>query len=269
MATVVVTGSTKGIGRGLAEEFIKRGHNTVICSRNLADVERVARELDALGDGNCTGITCDIIDKAQVQALWDHAVQAFGTVDYWINNAGHATSRHEVHKVAEDMTTTIITSNLLGTTFGSQIAIAGFRKQGSGNLYNMLGGAFDGKFLIPNMGVYSSTKAAIHLLSKYLVKENKDQNILIGMISPGMLITENWFEEQKELSDAEWQEIKPQLDMMCDYVDTATPWLAEQILANTVSGKRIAWMTGGKMLRRFVRTKLFGQKRDMFSRYGL
>ncbi|MDP7041658.1 MAG: SDR family NAD(P)-dependent oxidoreductase, partial [Gammaproteobacteria bacterium] len=49
MATIVVTGSTKGIGRGLAEEFIKLGHNVVICSRNLTDVERVARELDELG----------------------------------------------------------------------------------------------------------------------------------------------------------------------------------------------------------------------------
>ncbi|HJP04247.1 MAG: SDR family oxidoreductase [Gammaproteobacteria bacterium] len=269
MATVVVTGSTRGIGRGLAEEFIKLGHNTVICSRKLADVENVTRKLDALGDGNCIGTACDTTDKAQVQALWDHAVQAFGTVDYWINNAGRATSRHEVHELPEDLTKTIITGNVLGTTFGSQVAIAGFRKQGSGNLYNVLGGSFDGKFLVPNMGVYSSTKAGIHLLSKYLVKENKDHNILVGMISPGMLITENWFEEQQELSDAEWQKIKPQLDMMCDYVDTVTPWLAEQILTNTESGKRIAWMTSGRMLQRFVRTKLLGRKRDLFSRYGL
>jgi hypothetical protein len=84
-----------------------------------------------------------------------------------------------------------------------------------------------------------------------------------------MLITENWFEEQQELSDAEWKKIKPQLDMMCDYVDTVTPWLAEQILTNTESGKRIAWMTSGRMLQRFVRTKLLGRKRDLFSRYGL
>ncbi|MDP7042266.1 MAG: hypothetical protein QGF91_06405, partial [Gammaproteobacteria bacterium] len=94
-------------------------------------------------------------------------------------------------------------------------------------------------------------------------------NILIGMISPGMLITENWFEEQQELSDEEWQNIRPQLDMMCDYVDTVMPWLAQQILTNTENGKRIAWMTNGKMLQRFVRTKLLGQKRDLFSRYGL
>ena len=269
MATVVITGSTKGIGRGLAEEFIKRGHNAVICSRNQADVDRVVGELSAMGPGKSSGRTCDIVDKDQLQALWDHAVAKFGEVDFWINNAGLATSRHAVHELPEDLTRTLISSNLLGTTYDSQVAINGFRKQGHGALYNVLGGSFDGKRLVPNMGVYSSTKSGIHLLTKYLIEENKDTNIMIGMISPGMLITENWFDEQKELSAEEWKKIKPLLNVLCDYVETVTPWLTEQILANKQSGKRIAWMTGGKIMKRFVDAKLLGRKRDLFSRYGL
>jgi short-subunit dehydrogenase len=269
MATVVVTGSTKGIGRGLAEEFIKRGHNAIICSRNQADVDRVSAELSAIGPGKCAGAPCDVTDKQQLQNLWDVAVNEFGTVDYWINNAGLANSRYLVHELPENITRTLISSNLLGTTFASQVAVTGFRKQGSGNLYNMLGGSFDGKRLVPNMGVYSSTKSAIHLLSKYLVDENKDENMLIGMISPGMLITENWFDEQKELSDDEWQKIRPMLNILCDYVDVVTPWITEQILANTESGKRIAWLTGGKLARRFFDAKVLGRKRDLFARYGI
>ena len=270
MATVVITGSTKGIGRGLAENFLALGHNVVICSRSQTDVERVAAELDAASAGSCAGTACDISDRAQVQALWDFAAERFGGVDYWINNAGHATSRHLVHELPEQMTRTVITSNMLGTTFGSQVAITGFRQQGHGNLYNVLGGSFDGKFLVPNMGVYSATKAGIYLLSRYLVKENKDfDRIVIGMISPGMLITENWFEEQGELSDEAWQKIKPQLNLLCDYVETVTPWLTEQILTNRKSGQRIAWMSTGRMLRRFIGVKLLGRKRDLFSRYGL
>lgn len=269
MANVVITGSTKGIGRGLAEEFLKRGHNAVICSRNPADVERVVTELNALGTGKCAGTACDITDKAQIQALWDCAVEHFGTVDIWVNNAGLASSRHRIDELPEDLTRTLITSNLLGTTFGSQVAIGGFRKQKSGALYNVLGGSFDGKRLVPNMGVYSSTKSGIHLLTKYLIEENKDQDIIIGMISPGMLITENWFDEQKQLSADEWQKIRPMLNILCDYVDTVTPWLTEQILANKESGKRIAWMTGGKIMKRFVDAKLLGRKRDLFARYDL
>ena len=270
MATVVVTGSTKGIGRGLAEEFIKRGHNAVISSRNPADVERMSRELAAIGPGGCSGIACDIADKSRLQALWIHATERFGQVDYWINNAGTATARHKIHELPEAQTRTLINSNLLGTTFASQVAISGFRKQGHGSLYNVLGGSFDGKFLVPNMGVYSATKAGIHLLTKYLIKENADiKDIVIAMISPGTLITENWFEEQKELSDDEWAKVRPTLNIICDYVETVTPYLTEEILANSESGKRIAWMTTGKMLKRFAGAKLLGRKRDLFSRYGL
>jgi len=269
MVTAVITGSTKGIGRGLAAEFIKRGHNAVICSRNAADVERVSTELRQLGAGDCAGIACDTTDKTAVQALWDHGCERFGQIDIWINNAGMASSRHAVHELPEALTRTLITSNMIGTTFGSQVAVTGFRQQGSGALYNILGGSFDGKRLVPNMGVYSSTKAGIHLLTKYLIDENKDQNIVIGMISPGMLITENWFAEQKELDEAEWQKIRPMLNVLCDDVSTVTPWLTEEVLQNTESGKRIAWMTGGKIMKRFFDAKVLRRKRDLFSQYGL
>jgi NAD(P)-dependent dehydrogenase (short-subunit alcohol dehydrogenase family) len=269
MGTVVVTGSTKGIGRGLVEQFIAKGHNTVICSRSQTEVDQAVAELNAAHPGRCSGIACDVSVKAQVQAVWDLAVKDFGQVDYWVNNAGRATSRHAVHELPEELTRTIITSNLLGTTFGSQVAITGFRAQGIGNLYNVLGGSFDGKRLVPNMGVYSATKAGIYLLTQYLVRENKDQNIVIGMISPGMLITANWFEEQAELGDEEWRKIRPLLNILCDDVDTVMPWLADEILANTESGKRIAWMRTGKMLKRFVDAKLLRRERDLFTKYGL
>lgn len=273
MGTAVITGSTKGIGRGLAEAFVKRGHNAVICSRNQADVERVAAEITAQGStsgaARCSGVACDNTDKAQLQALWDHAKNTYGQVDYWINNAGLATSRHAVHELPEDLTRTLISSNLLGTTYGSQVAVSGFRDQGSGALYNVLGGSFDGKRLVPNMGVYSATKAGIHLLTKYLIDENKDTGVVIGEISPGMLITENWFDEQRELSVDEWQKIRPLLNILCDDVAEVTPWLVAQVLANTQSGKRIAWLTGGKIAGRFFAAKVLGRKRDLFSKHGL
>ncbi|MEE4184195.1 MAG: SDR family oxidoreductase [Gammaproteobacteria bacterium] len=269
MATVVVTGSTKGIGRGLAEAFLQRGHQVVVCSRNAEEVRNAVAELGATAPDRCTGQACDISDKPAVQALWDHAIARFGRVDYWINNAGTATSRHQVHELPENLTRQLITSNLLGTTFGSQVAIAGFRKQGKGQLYNVLGGSFSGKPLVPNMGVYSATKAGIFLLTQYLLKENTHPDILIGMISPGVLISDNWFHEQQQLSAEEWQEMRPMMNIMADEVGTVAPWLVEQILANTRQGKRIAWMTGGKMAARFASAKLLGRKRDLFSRYGL
>lgn len=269
MASVVVTGSTKGIGRGFAEQFVRRGHDVVVSGRGQADVDRVVRELSALGPGKATGRTCDVTRKADLQALWDHGVATFGRVDVWINNAGRAVSRYEVQDVPEDLVHVLVDGNLKGTIFGSQVAITGFRRQGAGALYNVLGGSFDGKRLTPNMGVYSATKSAIWRLNAYLAAENKAyQGIIVGGVSPGMLITENWFEEQKQMTPEDWRKIRPILNVLCDYVETATPWLVEQMLANRESGRRIAWMTNGKLLGRFLGSAL-GRRRDLFSRYGL
>lgn len=81
-------------------------------------------------------------------------------------------------------------------------------------------------------GVYSATKAGDWLLTKYLVAENKNPKVIIGTLSPGMLITENWFVEQKAMEGADWLKIRPLLNILCDYVETSTPWLVDQMLAN-------------------------------------
>jgi len=269
MSNVVITGSTRGIGRGLAVEFLKRGHNVVVSSRRQADVDKAVAELSGTGAAGVAGRTCDVTRKGDLEALWDFAVASFGHVDIWINNAGRATSRFAIHDLPEDLVHTLVDGNLKGTVFGSQVAVSGFRRQGFGALYNMLGGSYEGTRLTPNMGVYSSTKAGDWMLTKYLVAENDNPRIVIGSISPGMLITENWFDEQKEMAPEDWQKIRPLLNILCDYVETSTPWLVEQVLANTKSGRRIAWMTTGKLLGRFFGAKVLGRKRDLFSRFGL
>ena len=268
MVNVVVTGSTKGIGLGYAREFVKRSHNVFVLGRHQVDVDRVIEELNALGPGRANGCVCDVTNKEQVQAVWDQAKEAFGTVDIWINNAGRATGRYKVHELPGNDLLTMVQGNFVGTTYGSQIALNGMRQQGHGAIYNTLGGAFDGKRLVPNMGFYSATKAGINLLTKYMVDENKDQNIIIGRISPGMLITDNWLEEQKLESEQQWQSLRPMLNILCDDVETATPWLVDQILANKKSGKRIAWITTGRIMKRFIAAR-FGKKRDVLSKYGI
>jgi len=269
VSAVVVTGSTKGIGRGLAEEFIRRGHDVMVSSRSQEDAERVAGELTATGPGRAAGTRCDVACRDDVQGLWDATRERFGQVDIWINNAGYATARFDVHELPESLVHKLVDTNLKGTVFGSQVAIAGFREQGHGALYNMLGGSYDGKRLTPQMGVYSATKAAIFLLTRYLLTENRDRGLMIGTISPGMLLSENWFAETQHLSAEEWQKLKPLLNTLCDHVDTAAPWIVEQVIGNREYGRRIAWLTTGKILRRFFAARVLGRRRDLFSRYGL
>jgi short-subunit dehydrogenase len=269
MANVIITGSSKGIGRGMAEEFIKRGHNVTISARGQASIDATVAALNGLGGGRANGQSCDVSVKEQVEALWHFAKAEFGTVDFWINNAGTATAQYLTHEVPESVVNTLVDSNLKGTIFGSQVAIKGLRQQGSGALYNMLGGSFHGKQLTPKMNVYSSTKAAIFILSKYLIEENKDTGIMIGTISPGMLLSDNWFAEQKQMSPEQWQKMKPILNVLCDHVETAAPWLTEQVLQNDKYGRRIAWLTNSEIMKRFFKAYVLRHKRDLFSRYAL
>ena len=269
MATVVITGSTKGVGRGLANEFARLGHNVVISSRNQDDIINATEVMNAKSQGTIIGHVCDISNKRELEALWKLAKDEFGRVDYWINNAGYASGQNPVHKIPESLVESMITTNSLGTVFGSQVAIRGFREQGNGTLYNMLGGSFDGKFLTPGMGVYSSTKASINILTKYLIEENKNTGITIASISPGVLITENWLNEQKKLSQDEWEKQRPMANIICDHVETVAPWIVSEIIKNDKSGVRIAWMPLRKILLRFFKAKVLMQKRDLFSRYGI
>ena len=82
MANVIITGSSKGIGKGLAEEFIKRGHNVVISGRGQTSIDKTVEALTQLGGGRAIGKACDVSIRDQVQALWDFGKAEFGTIDF-------------------------------------------------------------------------------------------------------------------------------------------------------------------------------------------
>lgn len=85
--SAVVTGSTKGIGRGIAEGLASAGANVVVNSRTDADVEETVRELDELGEGDVVGVTADMADPDDIESLVEDAVDAFGEIDLLVNNA--------------------------------------------------------------------------------------------------------------------------------------------------------------------------------------
>ena len=82
---VVITGSTKGIGLGMAREFVTLGHRVVVSSRRADAVSAAVAELNALSEGHASGIAADVANMDDVKALWDHAAATMGSVDIWIN----------------------------------------------------------------------------------------------------------------------------------------------------------------------------------------
>lgn len=275
MATqsVVITGSTQGLGYGYAREFLKRGHRVIVSGRSPQGVESaVARLAGECPDAapRLAGFACDVSQLTDVQALWEFAVQRFGRVDVWLNNAGFArTGTRFTDNTAEEIES-MVRSNVIGSINAAQVAVAGMRQQGGGRLYLTLGGGGATGRVVPGMTVYSTTKRAVKYLADCLIKERreaKDESILIGTISPGVNITEGMLRELRALPVAARAKALKQLDFIGEHVETTTPWIVEQILAGARQGHDITWLTTGRLAKRAF-SMLLGGKRDLTSRYS-
>ena len=134
MKTVVITGSTRGIGRGLAENFLSRGCKVMISGRQPAAVDAVVAELAAQHDSaRVAGKACEITDVEQLQALWDEAASRFGRVDVWINNAGISAPRKPLWETDPAILSRIVEVNLGGVLLANRVALAGMQAQGLTN----------------------------------------------------------------------------------------------------------------------------------------
>ncbi|MDH3976896.1 MAG: SDR family oxidoreductase [Gammaproteobacteria bacterium] len=262
MQTIVVTGSTRGIGRGLAREFLQRGHRVVVTGRTQGSVDPAVAELSPLGE--VLGVPCEVSDYEQVQAVWDAAIERFGRVDVWINNAALAPDHSMFAEIPAEQIAATVDANLTGTLYGVRVALAGMLKQGGGKIYTFEGFGSDG-MKNPGLTVYGSTKYAVRYLTESLAKEYADTPIIIGSLSPGMVPTDLLIYSSRGEDQAKWEKSKRIMNILGDKVETVTPWLVEQALSNDKNGARIAWLTRAKAIRRFL---LPGYKnRDIVGEY--
>ena len=87
MKTFVITGSSRGIGLGLAKRFLEQGHQVMVSGSSQASTDKALSQLTEYGE-RVAGQPCNVTKHAEVQALWDASVAAFERIDVWINNAG-------------------------------------------------------------------------------------------------------------------------------------------------------------------------------------
>ena len=232
MTTFVITGSTKGIGFALADYAASQGHNVVISGRTQQVVDAAVTKLS--GPGQAAGKATDVSDAAQVQALWDFAVEQFGQVDVWINNAGVAYTTNRIVDTSPEDLRTMVTTNIFGTVQGSQVAARGMVAQGSGRIFNILGGGSDGEYF-PGMGLYGTTKRGLDYFTRALVKELKDTPVLVGRVRPGMVVTEGV--KREIAADPEnFAKRRKIMNALADLPETVAPYLVDQMLAMQKSG---------------------------------
>ncbi|GAB2797605.1 SDR family oxidoreductase [Rhabdobacter roseus] len=251
MKTIVITGSSRGIGRGLAEAFLKRGCRVCISSRSAASVGPATELLQGtFGSTSVTGVVADVTQYADLLALREHALSTFGRIDIWINNAGLSHPARPLWQLDAATLEAVADTNLKGTLLGSRVALEYLVAQGHGQLYNLLGLGSNG-MKVPGFALYGSTKYALKYLTDGLIREVKSTPVRVGSISPGMVVTDLLTGDYDKTSAA-WAKTRKIVNILADKVETVSPWLVDQILNDHTNGSHIAWLTKGKIVSRFA-----------------
>ena len=191
--TAIVTGSTSGIGKKLAELLLQEGCKVVICSRNE---ERVQETVDAFkpkfGD-SVIGFSCDVSDPASMNNLVHQTMEVFGSIEILIANAAVNTVYGPFEKLSQDELVshaqTMIGINLLGTINSIYSVLPQMIKQKYGRIITFSGGGADRP--LSNMALYSASKGGIVTFSQCLAEEFNDrpEDIKINIFQPGMIKT--------------------------------------------------------------------------------
>ena len=134
--TIVITGSTRGIGLGLAKEFLKHGHQLVINGRSTEKVEKVVEELSQNG-GEVIGVGGNVDDLKTHEGLFSAAVAKFGKIDFWINNAGIPQENRSFINLKNEEIKSLCDVNIYSLMLGSKLAANKMIEQGFGKIFNM------------------------------------------------------------------------------------------------------------------------------------
>ncbi len=183
----VVTGSTRGIGRAIAEALAAAGWSVVISSRKADAVEAAVADLAASG-ATVAGIPADVSRQEDLQALFDFALERFGRLDLWVNNAGISLGYKPIHESAPEDISRIIDINLGGTALAMALVIPYFREHG-GQIINLTGRGYNGE-ATPFTALYSATKVAILSLTRSVAEENRKYAVSVNALLPGMVATD-------------------------------------------------------------------------------
>ena len=185
----IITGSSKGIGKAIAEELAAHGAKVVISSRKLDACEAVAAELDARhGAGTAIAAAASLSDKASLQAMVDETRRAFGKVDIVVCNA--ATNPHfgSLSTITDDQFGKILTNNLVSTNWLVQMVAPEMVERRAGSVIVIASTA--GTIGSTTIGAYATSKAASFQLVRNLAAELGPHGVRVNAIAPGVTRTE-------------------------------------------------------------------------------
>ncbi len=184
---VVVTGGTRGIGRGIAEAFLTSGATVIATyARNDEAASKFKEELSKYGD-KLVIKKFDVTKDAEVKAFYNEIKEEFPSIEVVVNNSG---IRKDALLAMMKVNTwqDVIDTNLTGTYLMSRYAVLAFLRQRYGRIINI--SSIGGKMGLPGQANYAATKAGQIALSKSLSKEVAKKGITVNNVAPGFIETE-------------------------------------------------------------------------------
>jgi len=176
--TALVTGAGSGIGKCIAETYVREGARVAVVDLDADAAKRVAR---AIGN-NAIALRCDVSKKADIAAAVDETLAAFGALDILVNNAGATHINKPMLEIDEAEFDRIYAVNVKGVFLGCQAVVPVFRKASGGVIINI--GSTAGLRPRPGLSAYNATKGAVHILTKSLAVELAPDRIRVCAIAP-------------------------------------------------------------------------------------
>lgn len=266
MRTVVVTGSARGFGYSMLEEFYKKGFNVILCDINEDELKRSSDRLNKMyGKGKVLSYKMDVTNENEVKDTINKILQEVKTIDIWINNAGVNQPMKAIWELDSKVIDRLIDIDLKGTVICSKNIMPIMLKQKSGAIYNVEGyGSNDATML--GLSIYGTCKRAITYFTEALAKESLefDNYVNIGKITPGIMIT-NF--TTTSLGDGEKIELsektKNVYNILGDRPEVIAKFMVEKIINNNKNNVKFTWLTSIRAMGRFIKA-LFGIKNNYF-----
>ncbi len=186
----VITGSGKGIGKGIAKLLSESGAKVVLSSRTKEEIEKVAIEIGSTG-GTALPIVCDATIDDQVASLADSAISEFNAIDIWVNNVGGSTGRSSLKELSRADWDETLALTLTSVFVGCQVAA---RNMQSGSIINISSRSSWGP--VPNNAHYAAAKAGVNVLTASLAHELGPE-IRCNAVASGAVPTDIFFKVMK------------------------------------------------------------------------
>ena len=183
----IVTGSTSGIGIGIAKVYAKEGAQVIICGRREARGQEVVDEIVAEG-GKASYHHMDITQAESIEALMADTAKEYGKIDILVNNAANVALKDgRVDELTLEMFDAIVQSDLRGTFYAIKCALPFMLENGGGSIVNIGSMASCGGDL--GSTAYACAKAGVDILTQYTAQQYGKQNIRCNCIRPGLIVT--------------------------------------------------------------------------------